>query len=99
MGYLEKVYRNTALVSSTKPLRVQSPGRIVLLDVDSLVQGVDLVFFAPVLGVFQLTKSLFGNKLARSQVAEKCFVVMAWRRGVCRRGVVFLRLTYILEAL
>jgi len=58
-------------------LWVESPGGFVLFHVDGVVQNVELVLLAPVLGVFELVVSLLGQKLASSQVAEECFVVMA----------------------
>jgi hypothetical protein len=74
---LEQVDRDAALVPTTKPLRVESPGGFVLFHVDGVVQSVELVVLSPVLGVFQLIVSFLGKKLAGSQVAKECFVVMA----------------------
>lgn len=74
---LEQIHRNAALVPTTKPLWVESPGGFILFHIDGVVEGVKLVLLAPVLGVFQLVVSFLGKKLASSQVAEEGFVVMA----------------------
>ena len=74
---LEQVDRDAALVPTTKPLWVESPGSFVLFHVDGVIESVQLVLLAPVLGIFELVVSLLGQKLARSQVAEEGFVVMA----------------------
>lgn len=74
---LEQVDRDTALVPTTKPLRVEPPGSFILFHIDRVVEGVELVLLTPVLGIFQLVVSFLGQKLAGSQVAEECFVVMA----------------------
>lgn len=70
MRHLKEVDRNTAFVSSAKPLRVEPPGSVVLLDIDGLVKGINVILFAPILRVFQLAEGLFGYKLAGSQIAE-----------------------------
>jgi len=63
---LEKVDRNSSLVTATEPLRVQSPGGVVLVDVDGVVQSVELVLLTPVFSVLELIESFLWKKLAGS---------------------------------
>lgn len=74
---LEQVDWDAALVPTTKPLRVESPGSFILFHVNCVIKCVQLVLLAPVLGIFKLVVSFLGQKLASSQVAEEGLVVMA----------------------
>jgi hypothetical protein len=99
LRYLEQVDWDAALVATTKPLWVELPSRLVLFYIDGVVQGVQLVFYAPVLGVLQLVVSFLGKKLASSQVAEQSLVVVASGCCCCGRSVVVLGLAEVLEFL
>lgn len=40
-----------------------APGLLIVADINSLVQFIQLVLFAPYLGVFELSKSILRHKL------------------------------------
>lgn len=80
-------------------MRVQPPSLVILVQVDGLVKRVQLVFLAPVLGVFELLECFVGDKLARSQVAEQSLVIVARRGSFGGPSEVLLRLAQVLEAL
>ena len=70
MRSLEDVQRDAALVSTPSPLRVESPCLLVLLDVYSLVELLQVVLFPPVLGVFELTIGILRYELPSAQISE-----------------------------
>ena len=82
---------NAALVSSPCPLRVQTPRRLILVDVDGLVQLLELVLLAPVLRVLQLLERLLRYKLARAQVPKQSLVIVGcWCLPIARIVVALL---------
>lgn len=99
LGDLKEIDGNSSIVTAAKPLRVQSPGGIVLVDVNGVIEGFQLILLAPVLGVLQLVESFLWEKLAGSQVAEQGLVIVTRRRRAGGRSVVFLRLAKVLELL
>lgn len=99
LGDLKEIDGNSSLVTAAKPLRVQSPGGIVLVDVNGVIEGFQLILLAPVLGVLQLVESFLREKLAGSQVAEQSLVIVARGCRASGRSVVFLRLAKVLELL
>ena len=93
------VQRNAALVSSSGPLRIHSPGVFVLFDIDRLVQSVQLVLIAPILRVLELGERLLWDELPGSQISQQRLVVMGSVRLAIRgcRRIVALFLTKFLE--
>ena len=99
LGNLEEINRDASLVATSKPLRVQSPGGVILVDVDGVVQSVELVLLAPVLGILQLVESFLCEKLAGSQIAKQSLVIVARGSRASGRGVVLFRFAQVLEFL
>ena len=70
------VQRNAALVSSSGPLRIHSPGVFVLLDIDRLVQSVQLILVSPILRVLELGERLLWDELPGPQISQQRLVVV-----------------------
>lgn len=88
MRHLEKIQRDASLVSPAQPLRVETAGLLVLVEVDRFVDAVYLVLLAPVFGVLELNEGFLWDELSRSQVAEERFVVVTRGLGAGRCRVV-----------
>lgn len=76
IGDFEDVDRNPAVVSPTRPLRVEPAGLFVFVNVDAFVETVQLILLPPVFRRLELSPRVFGDELSRAEVAEESFVVM-----------------------
>lgn len=46
-----------------------TPGFLIIFDINFFIKGVELIVFSPQLGVFELSKSILGNKLPRTKIS------------------------------
>lgn len=87
--HFKDVEGNSTTISPARPLRVESTGLFVFVNINPFVEIVELVLFPPVLGGFELSKGVFGDELAGAEVAEESLVVVGSRRvGIGMGGFV-----------